>query len=484
MTLRSQVLSGFRWTATVRLLSQMITWAITLVVIRLLTPTDYGLLAMATVFIAFLSMFSEFGLGPAVVQKRDVDDELLRRVFGLVLVIHVSLTGMLVLGAPLIASFYAEPRVIPVVQVLSLQFIIAAFSVVPDAQLQRRMEFRNRSLLDLSGAMVGSATTLTMAFMGAGVWALVTGSLLGALWRTIGINWLSPFVRWPDFSVKGMRPLLKFGGHITAAGIFGMFFAQIDTIICAKLLGNESLGFYAVALNLASLPSQKTAGLINGVAFPAFSSMQHDIRKVRENVQLGVGVLSFFAFPVAWGMSSIAPEIVEVILGPKWVLATIPLQALALIMPLRIMGNFVGIAVQGLGRPDIALRNTIWASIIGPPILVAGAYSGQLIGLSSAWLVVSPLLFLPFLRRSAPVIDLRASEVLAAMMPAAAAALVMYVAVTAVRYMVADGHGAFRMALLIAVGALTYCAVSFTLSRNRTHEVLAFVRSIAMSKRV
>ena len=203
MTLRSQVLSGFRWTATVRLLSQMITWAITLVVIRLLTPTDYGLLAMATVFIAFLSMFSEFGLGPAVVQKRDVDDELLRRVFGLVLVIHVSLTGMLVLGAPLIASFYAEPRVVPVVQVLALQFIIAAFSVVPDAQLQRRMEFRNRSLLDLSGAMVGSATTLTMAFMGAGVWALVTGSLLGALWRTIGINWLSPFVRWPDFWLKG-----------------------------------------------------------------------------------------------------------------------------------------------------------------------------------------------------------------------------------------------------------------------------------------
>ena len=137
MTLRSQVLSGVRWTASVRLVSQAITWAMTLLVVRLLTPVDYGLLAMATVFVAFLTMFSELGLGPAVIQRRDVDVPMLKRVFGVILVIHVSLTLLLMIAAPWIAQFYREPRVSPVVRVLSLQFVIAALGVIPDAMLQR-----------------------------------------------------------------------------------------------------------------------------------------------------------------------------------------------------------------------------------------------------------------------------------------------------------------------------------------------------------
>jgi O-antigen/teichoic acid export membrane protein len=347
------------------------------------------------------------------------------------------------------------------------------------------MEFRNRSLLDLSGAIVGSFTTLTMAFAGAGVWALIAGSLLSQTWKTIGINWLSPFLHWPAFSVKGMRSLFTFGGYLTAAGVFAVFYSQIDIIICAKLLGNEILGIYSVAVHLASLPSQKISGLINAVAFPAFSNMQHNIRKVAENVLLGIRILSFFSFPLCWGMSSIAPEIVDVILGPKWEFSRVPLQVLALIIPWRIVGNFVGIAVQGMGRSDIVLQNTIWGSVVAPPVLFVGAYSGGLIGLSLVWLVVSPVVFLPFLMRSAPVIGLRSKLILAAMAPAAGAGFIMYGVVIAARYMLADWQTELlRMCVLIAAGALAYCAVSIGLNRTGSREVLEMLRSIATTKRV
>ena len=484
MSLRSQALSGLRWTATARLASQAISWAITLVVIRLLTPGDYGLLAMATVFVALLSMFSEFGLGAAVVQQANIDEHLLRRVFGVILVIHFSLAILLALAAPLIAEFYGEPRVVPVVRVLSLQFVLAAFAVVPDAQLQRRMEFRTRSLLDLSGAIVNSFTTLAMALAGAGVWALVAGSLLGQAWKTVGINWLSPFLHLPEFSVKGMRPLITFGGHITAAGVLGMLFAQMDTIICAKMLGNEILGLYSVAVQLASLPTQKISGLVNQIAFPVFSNMQHDVRKVGKNVLSGIRILSFFAFPVSWGISSIAPEIVEVILGPKWTPAAFPLQVLALIIPLRMTGGFTLIAVQGLGRSDIALRNTVWAVLVGPPIFFVGAYLGGLTGLSLAWLVVSPSLWFFAVMRSTPAIDLRSGQVIVAMMPAASASLIMYGAVTATRHTLEAGlGGVLRLGVLIAVGAIAYFAMSIGTNRNGTREVLEMIRSIATTKR-
>lgn len=484
MSLRSQALSGFRWTASVRLASQLITWGITLAVIRLLTPADYGLLAMATVFVSFLSMFSELGLGAAVVQKADVDEPLLRRVFGVILVIHFSLAALLVLAAPLIAGFYDEPRVIPVIRALSLQFVLAGFAVIPDAQLQRKMEFRNRSLLDLCNAVLASLTTLSLALAGAGVWALVVGSLISQLGKTVGLNWLSPFSRWPDFSLTGMRSLLRFGGSFTAIQVFWMFLSQIDILICAKWLGNEILGIYSVAMHLASLPSQRLSGLVNQVAFPTFSRMQHDLHKVGENVLMGTRVLSFFAFPVLWGMSSIAPEIVQVILGAKWAASTVPLQVLALIIPLRMVANFVATAIQGVGRSDIVLRNVIWASLLMPPAFIIGVNEGGLLGLCLAWLVVSPLVFLQGMMRGLPVLQLRLVQLAIAMLPAAVASLGMYAVVTATRHFLpGNQESVLHLLILLGMGGVSYSALSWGLNRPGTREVLDLLRSIASARR-
>ena len=483
MSLRSQALSGFRWTVSVRLLSQLVTWVITLAVIRLLAPADYGLLAMATVFVAFLAMFSELGLGAAIVQKADVDEELLKRAFGLILIVHFSLAALLALAAPLIAAFYTEPRVTPILQVLSLQFLLAAFAVIPDAQLQRRMEFRNRSLLDFSGAVVASGTTLLMAMAGWGVWALVAGSLVSQGFKTVGINCLSPFLRWPDFSLQGMRSLLRFGGNFTAVQVFWMFLSQVDVLICAKWLGNEVLGFYSVAMQLASLPSQRISGLVNQVAFPTFARMQGELRKVGESVLSGARVLSFFSFPVLWGMSSVAPEIVVLILGEKWALATVPLQALTLIMPLRIVGNFVATAVQGIGRSDIVLRSVVWASCVTPPVLIVGVYGWGLLGLSLAWLVASPLSFLQSMVRSLPVLGLSLRQLAGAMGPAACTGLFMYGAVALARHFLLTGQeDMVRLGVLIGVGGLAYGLVSLAINRKGVREVLATVRSIAVVK--
>ena len=483
MSLRSQTLSGFRWTVSVRLLSQLVTWAITLAVIRLLTPADYGLLAMATVFVAFLSMFSELGLGAAIVQKKDVDEGLLKRAFALILIVHLSLAAMLALAAPLIADFYAEPRVTSVIRVLSLQFILGAFAVIPDAQLQRRMEFRNRSLLDFSGAVLASGVTLFMAMAGSGVWALVAGSLIAQAFKTIGINCLSPFLRWPDFSLQGMRSLLQFGGNFTAVQVFWMFLSQVDVLICAKWLGNEVLGFYSVAMQLASLPSQRISGLVNQVAFPSFSRMQADLGRVGGHVLTGVRLLSFVSFPMLWGMSSVAPEIVEVVLGDKWLLSTLPLQVLTLVIPLRIVGNFVATAVQGLGRSDIVLRSVVWASLLMPPVFLVGVVGWGLVGLSMAWLIASPLSFVQSMVRSLSVLGLTLGQLARAMAPAAGTGLVMYGAVSLTRHFwLADYAGLARLTLLIAVGALAYGIASLIVNRKGVQEVVETVRSIAMVK--
>ena len=141
-------------------------WVMTLVVIRILTPSDYGLVAMASVFIALVAIFADSGLGPAIVQRSEIDTLTLRKAFGTVLVIHFVLALLLMLLAPSIGAFYNEERVIAILRVLSLQLIVAGFGVVPDALLQRNLDFRRRSLLDLSSAIVGGASTLGLALLG------------------------------------------------------------------------------------------------------------------------------------------------------------------------------------------------------------------------------------------------------------------------------------------------------------------------------
>jgi teichuronic acid exporter len=307
--------------------------------------------------------------------------------------------------------------------------------------------------------------------------------VLSQVLRTIGLNWLSPFLHWPEFSVQGMRTLLRFGGQLTAIQILWLFSSQVDMMICGRWLGKEAAGFYSVAMHIASLPTQRVLSIINQVAFPTFSRMQDNVRKIAENLLLGIRLLSFFAFPLMWGMSSIAQELVEVILGPKWAPSAIPLQVLGLIMPLRMISNFIPQAVQAMGRSDILLHNSIFAAVVLPIAFLVGVNWG-LLGVSLTWLVASPLLFTQAMFRILPALGLRMSQLLMTISPAFGAAVVMYIAVTATRYFLTDGQGlVLRLCVLIMVGALTYCAVSFGLNRKGTSEVLEILRSILIPKR-
>jgi O-antigen/teichoic acid export membrane protein len=446
-------------------MAQLITWVMTLVVIRILTPSDYGLVAMASVFIALVAIFADSGLGPAIVQRSEIDTLTLRKAFGTVLVVHFALACLLVLLAPSIAAFYSEERVTAVLRVLSLQLVVAGFGVVPDALLQRNLDFRRRSLLDLSSAIVGGALTLGLALSGQGVWALVAGSLMTQLWRVVGVNIVAPFAHLPRFSASGLRALLAFGGRVTASQLLWVWYSQADILIAGRWLGKELLGVYSVAMHLASLPNQRLGAIVNQIAFPAFSRIQDDKGNVANSLLLGVRVLSFAAFAALWGLSSVAPEVVQVILGPTWEPVVVPLQLLGLIMPLRTIGNFLPTALQGIGRSDIVLRNAVAFAIIGPVAAFVGVQWG-LLGLCAAWLVATPVIFVHNLTNSLPALGLDFRQLAKAMVPAAAAGVIMFIAVTMARFMMGADHGILRLVTLIAVGAAGYLIASLVVNRQ------------------
>lgn len=478
MSLRADVLHSLKWLAAARLLGQAILWAITLVVIRLLSPGDYGLMALATVMIGFAELFREMGLYSAMVQRRGLTQREIEQSFGLLIVGNTLIYLLLFVSAPGIAWFFDDERLTTMVRVLGLQFPLASVGVVQDAMLSRQMKFKAKSFVNLVAMISNGGFTLSFALLGYGVWALVFGSLAGAVVRPVGLLLVVRHRCRPRFSLTGMGAMSRFGGYVTASRVLWYFYSRADIFIVGKLLGHEILGFYAVALQLASMPMQKLSGLINQVGLAAYSSVQADIEVVGAHYLKVVRLIGFFAFPVFFGLSSIAPELVTIVLGPRWEPAILPLQLLTLVMPLRMISNAGSPALEAIGKPQIGTGNLVIASLIMPPAFLLGTILGGLTGVSIAWVIAFPILVAVRLRRSLPPLGVRMSEYFAAIRRPAVGAGVMYGVVFLVRETVLPlvAEPVLGLVCLVGVGVLSYAAFMGWVCRRESKEVLALVR--------
>lgn len=476
MDVGSRARSALRWTAGAKFAGQLLTWAITLVVIRLLAPTDYGLMAMTTVFVFVVDYIADLGLGASVIQARKLEREQLRRVFGALIVSNLAGALLIFASAPLIAGFFGEPQLIPLVWAMSLQFVFAAASRLPSALLQRDLRFRALSLVDLSGAIAGSLIALALALHGYGVWALIVATLGKSALRALALNVIAPPHITPLFGVTGMRDLFTFGGLTTLNRILWVFSMQVDALIVGRLLGKEALGFYSVALHLATLPLTKLLSVVQPVVMPAFARIQDDLPRGAEALKRAIRVLLVAAFPVFWGISCVAPEIVALILGAGWGPALVPLQLVPLVMPLRLVTGLTNTAVNGVGRVGVSLGNTVTILVAMAAGFVVASRWG-VVGISLAWVTLYPLVLAFALRRSLDVFSIRLTDILRLVARPFAATVLMYAAVAVLREALQGSMSqAVQLGALVAVGALTYAAATLAFNRPALWELVRVAR--------
>jgi teichuronic acid exporter len=379
VTTPAAILHALRWNAVVRTTGQLGTWLITIFVMRLLSLVDYGLMGLATILLGFCALINELGAIPAIIQRQQVDQCLIRKVFGLVLVSNASLYVAAFAGAPCFAALFGEASLATVIRVLALSLIIGAFSAIPSALLQRDLKFKSISLIDFVATLVGAVATLMLAFEGRGVWSLVFGSLVKEAGNAVGLMAVTRFRVAPLLDFTGLRTVLAFGMKISGARIVWYFNSSFDGLLIGKRLGEQALGLYSVANTLAYLPASKVLGLSNQIAFAAYSRLQDDRVRVRQYFLEGASIASFIFFPLCWGMSAVADDFVDVVLGPKWHQAAMVLQIIALGVPYRALGLFMQPLVDGLGQPGIGLKNTLTISLIVPAAAVAGLYFARYI---------------------------------------------------------------------------------------------------------
>jgi O-antigen/teichoic acid export membrane protein len=474
MSVERKTLAGLEWIAVAKFSSQIVSWAVTLVVMRLLLPQDYGLMAIVTVVISVLSNVAELGIGASVIQSREVTREELAKISGLITLVSAGVFVAVCAAAPLIAAIYAMPPLRPLIQVAAIQFLISGIATLPQALAQREFEFKRLAGVEVGWVLAASLSTLALAWFGAGVWALVIGSLVGALVRMLMLA--AQGVVWPSFRLAGVRRFLAVGGAVMFGRMSWQIVYQADVIIGARRLGVTDIGAYSVAQQLATLPMQRIMGVLNQVALPAVARLQDEKERLRRRLLEGTRLLAAISVPVLWGISAVAPELVAAVLGEKWATAVFPLQVISLVVPLRMISATYATAGLGIGRAALDFRNNLVTAAVLPAAFFVGTYWG-LEGLAASWLFAIPLIFALNFPRVGRALSTSVGDVARVVWRPALAGIVMYALVIGARYLLADSSDILRLVALTGAGAIGYLATLHTLDRRIGRDLISLLRS-------
>jgi teichuronic acid exporter len=469
------VLSAVGWATTTRFAAQLANWAMTLITVGLLSPQDYGLMAITMAGAGFLAATSSTGFANVIVQNHHISENELRAVFGVLLLINAACLVLLCALAPLAAWVYDEPRLVKLLLVASLMFVAIALQAIPRATLEKKLDLKTSSRIDLVSNITGGALTLLLALKGAGVWSLVVGMLFTTFLKAVGLGLAAPYFRRPLFAHRNLSEILRFGGLRSLESVLWAIYSSSDVFIIGKLLGADILGVYSVSRYVAAMPIEKLMLVIGPVAFPAFAQVQHDRAEALQYLEKGFRLLAFLCLPAFLGLAATAPQIVD-LLGDNWSKAATPLAILALGMALRPIEVLVSPFLVGIGEYVASFKNTLFATILFPVAFVVGSHWG-LLGVCAAWLVAYPLQLASLLRRVALVTKTSLVRLLLPLLLPLGGALIMFGAVRLTAILLpAELGNKTTLAALVATGMLVYLGYAAVVMRWIFFELAGLLR--------
>ncbi|WP_066673825.1 MULTISPECIES: lipopolysaccharide biosynthesis protein [unclassified Sphingomonas] len=473
-SLHAQVRSAVFWRTGTQILGQAIAWLSTFVVIRLLDPADYGLFAMTQVVLFLLNMLNGYGLANAVIQKAEVTRRDLRQLMGMLVLLNLSLALVQLLLAPVAAAYYRQPVVADLLHVQALLYLTTPFSAFGYALLARQMRFDAQSKVNLASAVLGALAAIGGASLGWGVWTLVYAPLVLFGTRAVGMTIATRTLVMPSFDFRGAGAMARFGGLVAASQLLGFLQFQADVLIAGRLFAPEAVGFYTTGLFLAQLFNNKFLPALNEISFSAYARIKSDPLAPGRALVRSVRLIMIVAMPFYFGLAVTAEPVVALVLGPKWLGAAPLVQLIALAMPAMTVQMLLQPASDAIGRPGIAAGNSAIGAVIVPLAFLVGAQWG-VTGIAASWLVAYPLLLLICARRTLPVLGVTGMQVVRAAAPAVIAACAMALIVTLADSALA-APAAFRLPLLIALGAASYAGWLAVFARSTVVELMALVR--------
>ncbi|MGB0652289.1 MAG: MOP flippase family protein [Thermoplasmatota archaeon] len=418
MKLRAKAQQSLRWNLTGSIGKQVVNLAMMVVLARLLTPHEFGLVAMILVFQSFAVLFGELGFGAAIIQRKELEDRHLSSVFWLNVGIGALLALIFFVGAPALAWFYDEPSLTALTRLTCLSFLLSGFTIVPRSLLQRDLAFRGLVAAELVANVAATALSITLAWLGYGAWALASwGVTLAA--TLLVLMW--PLSRWrPRFSFDtgAVRDLLGFSSNVFGVRVLAYWSHNLDNLVIGKLLGTTTLGLYTRAYGILIIPVQNFGRSLGRVLFPVYSKLQDRPEALRRNHIRVLKAVAVAAFPCMVGLAMVAEPFIAVLYGDQWVSMAPLLRLLCAVGLIAIFRNLFGNLFLSQGRPDLQFRMVLVLRVV--------TFAGILIGVNwgamgVAWGILAAQLLnsYPAMRIAGGLIGLRFTDFVKAVAPAA-----------------------------------------------------------------
>lgn len=374
--LQRKVFSGLIWKFGERIGAQAVSFLVSIILARLLLPSDYGVIALITIFIDIANVFVSSGFGAALVQKKDADEVDFSSVFYFSIVMSWVLYAIVFFGAPAVAGFYGKEILTPVLRVMALKLPLAGVNSVQHAYVQKKMLFKRFFFSTLIGTVGSAVVGILMAYTGFGAWALVAQYLFNSTMDTV-VLWFT--VRWRPvwkFSLERMKYLFGFGWKMLASELIHTSYKQIRSLIIGKVYTEKDLAFYNQGGKLPNLIVTNINSSVSSVLFPAMTLKQDDTGKLKEMVRLSIRVSSYIMWPLMIGLLVMSEPIVRLMFTEKW-LPCVPYMQIACIQfalePVQ-TANVQAVKAMGKGRTYLIME--IVKKVFGIVMIVAVMYQG------------------------------------------------------------------------------------------------------------
>ncbi|MBP3354664.1 MAG: lipopolysaccharide biosynthesis protein [Bacteroidales bacterium] len=375
-SLRGKTLKGMIWSFAENFSLQGIQFIIGILLARVLSPSDYGMVGMLAIFTAVSQTLINSGFSTALVRKNDRTQTDLSTTFYFNIVVGFVLYFVLFFSGSLIANFYNTPLLSDLIKVTAISLILNSLCIVQQALFTIKMDFKTQAKISVIGALVTGAGGITMAYTGFGVWSIVWPGVFGGAVRCI-LLWI--WSKWRptwEYSWKSFRELFGFGSKLLIAGIIASIYDNLYSIVIAKKFSATSLGYYTRAEGYSSLPATTISHTIHRVTFPLLCQIQDDNNKLQSTYRQLIALSAFIVFPIMIWLATLAKPLITIMITDKWIECVPYLQILCIakmLYPIHILNNNL---LQVKGRSDLFLKIDIAKKIVGVIVLIITARYG------------------------------------------------------------------------------------------------------------
>jgi PST family polysaccharide transporter len=471
------VVRSSRQTAVAQVISQSTRFLTSIVLARLLTPDDFGVVAVALIIMTVLDRFRDMGTGAAIIQRREVDDGLLNAVFLLNVVMGLAMSGLIFGFAAPLASAMGNPDAAAVIRVFAGIAIITALGQIHQSLLRRRMQFRRIAVITAVAAVVTAAVSVVAALFGLTYWALVLGTGVGTAVSTVMLWVYDPWRPTRHVSWRGLKSIAWYSWHIFLSDLLFLVWNQLDKVIVGRFVGTTGLGLYTMGQRVVTTPLTALSSVIDEVTFPAFSRRQDDDAALRSGFTRTACVVALVIFPLMAGIAVVAEPFVSVVLGDQWAALVPIIWVLAPAGAIQAVTFNSGQLLLAKGRSDWTYRwGILYVAVLGTLELAMSRWGATGVALGYA---VGTALLTPFsLMLAFRLVHMRLRTYVVALLPFATMSAAMAGTVAVVSWLTSQlsAPDLLRLFLAVLVGVAVYALQLIVWRPPALKDALAAVR--------